>query len=133
MHTNSTTNYELPQFVGSDIINPLTDLNGAFQTIDSTMKENANKADGNTADILTLNGDVGTLGGKVTALETQNGSEVLNTTKQTLSGAVNELDGEINEPATGINAKIGTGSLLTTAQTLIGAINELYGMITNNQ
>lgn len=133
MHTNKTTNYELPQFVGSDIINPLTDLNGAFQTIDSTMKSNSDKADGNTADILTLNGDVGTIGGKVTALETQNGSEVLNTTKQTLSGAVNELDAELNEPSTGVNAKIGTGSLLTTAQTLIGAINELYGLITNNQ
>ena len=131
MRTNSTTNYELPQFVGSDIINPLTDLNGAFQTIDSTMKSNSNKADGNTADILTLSGNVSTIGGKVTALETQNGVEVLNTTKQTLSGAINELDGEINEPATGINAKIGTGTLLTTAQTLIGAINELYGLINN--
>ena len=133
MHTNSTTNYELPQFVGSDIINPLTDLNGAFQTIDSTMKGNADNIAGNTGDILTLNGDVSTLGGKVTALETQNGVEVLNTTKQTLSGAINELDAELNEPTTGVNAKIGTGSLLTTAQTLIGAINELYGLISNNQ
>ena len=81
MHTNKTTNYELPQFVGSDIINPLTDFNGAFQTIDSSMKENADNVAGNTGDILTLNSAVSTLNGKVTALETQNGSEALNTTK----------------------------------------------------
>ena len=131
MHTNSTTNYELPQFVGSDIINPLTDLNGAFQTIDGAMKENADDIAGNTGNILTLNGDVSTLGGKVTALETQNGIEVLNTTKQTLSGAVNELDAEINTANTGLEARIGTATLLTTATDCRSAINELYQMIQN--
>jgi hypothetical protein len=131
MHTNKTTNYELPQFVGSDIINPLTDLNGAFQTIDGAMKENADDIAGNTGDILTLNGDVSTLGGKVTALETQNGSEILNTTKQTLSGAVNELDAEINTTGTGLEARVGTATLLTTATDCRSAINELYQMIQN--
>jgi hypothetical protein len=36
-HTNSTDNYALPQYVGGDKINPLTDTNGAYRTIDTTM------------------------------------------------------------------------------------------------
>lgn len=129
MHTNKTTNYELPQFVGSDIINPLTDFNGAFETIDTQLKSNADAGSDNTDAITSLGTRVGAVETKVTALENQNGNNVLNTTAQTLSGAINELDAELNTPTTGINAKIGTGSLLTTAQTLIGAINELYGLI----
>ena len=39
MHTDSTTYYNLPQFVGTDIVNNLTDTNGAYQTIDSTMHD----------------------------------------------------------------------------------------------
>lgn len=58
---------------------------------------------------------------KVSALETQNGSEVLTTTAQTLSGAVNELDGDVAD----IKAQNGNEVLTTTAQTLSGAVNEL--------
>ena len=129
--TNKTANYNLPQFVGSDIINPLTDFNGAFQTIDAQMKSNADGVSANTGDILTLNGSMSSVGGRVTTLETQNGNEHLNTTKQTLSGAVNELDAELNTANTGINARLGTATLLTTATDCRGAINELYQMIQN--
>ena len=142
-HTNKTTNYELPQYVGSDIINPLVDTNDAYQTIDTQMKANADAA----AEAASAASGVGdratTLEGKVEALETQNGSEVLTTTAQTLSGAVNEIDGELNTPTTGIVARVvaagtditnlknqcGNTPLDTTAQTLSGAINELLAMI----
>jgi len=39
MHTNSTEYYNLPQYTGNDIINPLVDTNGAYETIDTTMKD----------------------------------------------------------------------------------------------
>lgn len=142
-HTNKTTNYDLPQYVGSDIINPLIDTNGAYQTIDTQMKANADAA----AEAASAASGVGdratTLEGKVGALETQNGSETLTTTAQTLSGAVNEIDGELNTPTTGLAARVvaagtditnlknqcGAVPLNTTAQTLSGAINELLAMI----
>lgn len=129
MHTNKTTNYELPQFVGSDVINPLTDFNDAFHTIDTQLKSNADTGAGNTDDITALATRVLANEGDISTLETQNGSEVLNTTKQTLSGAINELDAELNTATTGLNARVGTATLLTTATDCRGAINELYAMI----
>lgn len=77
--------------------------------------------------------NVSTLAGKVSALETQNGSEVLHTTAQTLSGAINEVADEIAGSAGSLDSRIsaletqnGNEVLQTTAQTLSGAINELY-------
>ena len=47
-HTNSTTNYSLPQFVTTDKPAWLTDINGAFSAIDTGMNNAQTKA--NTAD-----------------------------------------------------------------------------------
>ena len=92
MHTNSTTYYNLPQFVGTDIVNDLTDTNGAYEAIDSAIHGVADS--------------IGEDNAKIAALEAQNGSEVLTTTAQTLSGAVNELDGEINDATTGLSGRV---------------------------
>lgn len=131
MHTNSTTNYALPQFVGSDIINPLTDLNDAFQTIDIQLKSNADAGNDNTDDIVALSTRVVSNENKIIDLETQAGNIHLNTSAQTLSGAINELDAELNTANTGVNARLGTATLLTTATDCRSAINELYQMIQN--
>lgn len=40
-HTNSTSNYQLPQFLGSDKPQWLTDVNPAYETIDGAMHTNA--------------------------------------------------------------------------------------------
>ena len=61
-HTNTTANYNLPQFVGTDKPSWLTDVNGAMTSIDTQMKANA---DANT----TTAGDLTTLAGRVTAAE----------------------------------------------------------------
>lgn len=45
-HTNSTTNYGLPQWIGSDKPTFLGDFNSAFNTIDTQMKSNADTATG---------------------------------------------------------------------------------------
>ena len=61
-HTNTTANYNLPQFVGTDKPSWLTDVNGAMTSIDTQMKANA---DANT----TTAGDLSTLSGRVTTAE----------------------------------------------------------------
>lgn len=38
-HTNETPNYQLPQFIGTDKPSWLTDINNAFETIDTAIKE----------------------------------------------------------------------------------------------
>ena len=144
--TNKTTHYELPQFVENDIFNPLVDDNDAYEKIDTALYNIADAEADNAAEIVGIKGRLDTAEGKVTALETQNGTDVLTTVAQTLSGAVNELksgedslDGrldvvedDINNVTTGLKAKVtaletqnGSEVLETTAQTLSGAVNEL--------
>lgn len=91
--TNKTTYYDLSQYVGTDIINPLTDFNSDNEKIDTALHNIAEVAGSSAADITTLSGRVTTAESNISALETQNGSDVLVTTAQTLSGAINELKG----------------------------------------
>lgn len=164
-HTNETANYDLSQFIGTDIPNPLTDYNGDMLKIDTalagiatsatayearvtaletqngsvtlettaqTLSGAVNEVNDDVADLTsrmtvaegkitadestlaTAVTNISTLASKVSAVETQNGNEVLTTTASTLSGGINELD-----------AEIGGETLETTAQTVTGAINEL--------
>ena len=92
MHTNQTQYYNLPQYVGSDIINPLTDTNGAYETIDTTLHNIAEAQSGDASDI--------------TDLQTKVGSDVLTTSAPDLSGAVNEIDAELDTADTGIKARL---------------------------
>ena len=54
-HTNSTTNYGLPEFLSSDKPAWMADINTAFATIDTTMKANEDSAS-------QANTDIGTMG-----------------------------------------------------------------------
>ena len=115
-HTNETVNYRLSQFVGTDIPNPLVDYNGDMEKIDTAIK---NVADSAVSE-----------GGRITALETQNGSEVLTTTAQTLTGAVNELDDEVGT----IDTRLTTAEGKITADegtlaTAVGNISTLSGKV----
>ena len=49
-HTNSTTNYALPQFIGSDKPAWLTDVNNAYAAIDTAIKSAADDATQAAAD-----------------------------------------------------------------------------------
>lgn len=93
-HTNHTQYYELPQYIGSDIINPLVDTNGAYETIDTTMHNIAAEAAQDTAD--------------VAALQSKVGSGIFQTTAQNATDAVNELVGELDTADTGIKARLTT-------------------------
>jgi hypothetical protein len=79
-HTNSTPNYNLPQFAGTDKPTWLNDVNGAMSAIDTQMKANADSATQANTNATTAVNNTGTL----TNLNT--------TDKTSLVGAVNEIN-----------------------------------------
>lgn len=108
-HTNSTVNYNLPQFVGSDKPSWLGDVNGAFLAIDTAIaaaKTEADSAAGGVASLQT------TVGGHTTQIGT-------------LTDTVTAQGGTLNA----VTALIGNGTPTTTDQTIIGAINELAASV----
>lgn len=111
--TNSTANYGLPIFLGSDVPSWLTDWNGAMGDIDTAIAAAKAVADSallasgnNTSDITTIQGQI----------------TILQTTVGTHTTQIGTISGNINT----INSLIGNGTPTTTDQTLIGAINELH-------
>lgn len=104
-HTNQTTNYGLPQFVGTDKPTWLNDVNGAFSTVDTQMKANADsatQANTNATTAVTNTGDL-------TNLNTTNKTSLVsavnevNTTVGTVSGVASSASAtatQANEKAT---------------------------------
>lgn len=84
-HTNSTTNYQLPQFVGTDTPGWLTDVNGAMSDIDAAIYARQQA-------IASVTNDVASLTSRTGALETEAAG----------------LSDEINDPSTGILARLTT-------------------------
>lgn len=119
-HTNQTAHYHLPQYVGTDIINPLTDTNKAYEDIDTALYEQGQNIAGVVDDI--------------DALKIQNGDSALDTTAQTLSGAVNELKN--GEDAIGLRVtanETNIGTLQTQMSTATGNITTLNTTVSGLQ
>lgn len=93
-HTNTTANYNLPQFTGTDKPSWLTDVNGAMTSIDTQMKANA---DANT----TTAGDLTTLTGRVTTAEGNIASQ--GSTLQTVSNVASTASTTATNAQTAIN------------------------------
>ena len=153
--TNKTSYYELSQYIGTDIPNPLTDYNNDMSKIDTALHNVAETVASDSATVTALGNRVGVVEGNVETLATQAGSDALATTAQTLSGAVNELKAGVDDNTSDIVAlnsavaskadssqltalttrvtnaetKIGTASLNTTAQNLSDAVNELKNAV----
>lgn len=53
-HTNSTANYNLPQFISTDVPGWMSDVNSAMSDIDSAMHDNAVAVSANTTDITAI-------------------------------------------------------------------------------
>lgn len=104
-HTNSTVNYNLPQFVGTDKPSWLSDVNGAFLAIDTAIAAAKTTADSAAGGVASLQNTVG-------SHTTQIG---------TLTDTVTAQGGTLNS----VTALIGNGTPTTTDQTIIGAINEI--------
>lgn len=99
-HTNSTANYELSQFLGTDKPAWLVDYNGDMLKIDTALKNNADAASTNAEDIQELQDAIGAEG---------------------LTGRITDIENDISD----IKTEIGSVTLPTTAQSLTGAIAEL--------
>lgn len=110
--TNSTPNYELSQFIGTDKPAWLQDYNGDMLKIDSGIAGAKTAADNAQSAADGAQGDATSALSGIADINTE-----LGTVETTLGTAV----GNINT----INSLIGNGTPTTTDQTIIGAINEL--------
>lgn len=102
-HSNSTPNYNLPQFVGTDKPTWLNDVNGAMSAIDAQMKLNADSATSAGTSATTANNAIGTLSSLETTAKTNLVSAVneVNTTVGTVSGVASSA----SATATSANTK----------------------------
>jgi hypothetical protein len=114
--TNKTTNYELPQFVGTDKPTWLGDFNSAMSAIDTGMAENA-------SDISSLESDVATA--SATASQASQDVTSLTSTVNTLSGNVTTATNTAN------NAQSTATSALNTANTANGKADTNASNITS--
>lgn len=110
--TNHTTNYNLPQFIGTDKPTWLTDVNGAMSAIDTQMKANADSATSASTSATTANTNIGTLAN----LET--------TAKTDTVSAINEVNTKAGNAQSTANTAVSDAS---NAQT---TANSAYNMAT---
>ena len=110
-HTNSTENYHLPQFLGTDKPAWLGDINPAFQAIDTQMKNNA---DGVTS----ANTTATQASNKVGNLE-----DLQTTEKSNTVGAINE----INQTASTASSLANTAN--DNASTAVRNVSELSSTV----
>lgn len=115
--TNKTTNYELPQFIGTDKPTWLGDVNGAMSIIDNAMHINA-------SDIDSLESSVATA--SATASQASQDVSTLTTTVGTLSTSVGSATTTAN------NAQATATSALNTANTANGKADTNASNIATN-
>ena len=124
-HVSTTAHYNLPIYGGSDIINPLTDVNGTNEALDTAIYEVAQELASGVTDIADVKNKIG--------------DASLDTASQNLSGAVNELKSAIDTQAgdiTDVEANVGTlqsqmatttGNITTLNTTVAGLQTEVSG------
>ena len=134
-HTNETTNYDLPQFVGTDKPTWLGDFNTAMSTIDTAVGTNASaitslgtrvtSAEGiasqASTDVASLTSTVNTLSGNVTTVTT-----TANNAQSTATSALNTANTADGKATTNASSIGDITDLETTVKTdLVSAINEV--------
>lgn len=152
-HTNTTTNYSLPQFQGTDKPAWLGDINPALSTIDTQMKANADSASSAGSDATSANTKIGTLTNLTTTDKTDLVSAInevdsnADTAQGTANQAVNtsasnaqkiaELESDFNLTATqytsgmslsgGAGGTLASGAKITVAKNSSGSLCKIYG------
>lgn len=114
-HTNSTTNYNLPQFIGTDKPTWLNDVNGAFSAIDTQMKLNADSATSASASATTANNAVGTL------------ADLETTAKTDLVSAINEVKTNVGTAQGTANTALNTAN---SVETNLGTFEQKFNLNT---
>lgn len=104
-HTNSTTNYQLPQFVGTDTPGWLTDVNGAMADIDAAIYARQQAVATNSNDIASLSSRMSTAESDLSVAE----SDI-----ETLEGSVNTLNTTVGDQGVAISNNTSNISALNT-------------------
>lgn len=112
-HTNATTNYELPQFVGTDKPTWLGDFNEAMADIDAGMHANATAITGMQSDVASAT---------QAASQASQDVSALTTTVNSLSGRVTNVETTAN------NAQSTANSALNVANTKVNS-SDLFDLI----
>lgn len=119
--TNHTTNYNLPQFIGTDKPTWLTDVNGALSTIDTQMKANADSATSASTSATTANTSIGTLSSLDTTVKTDTVS------------AINEVNTKAGNAQSTANTAVSDASnAQTTANTAYNMASALASFVNIN-
>ena len=131
-HSNSTPNYNLPQFVGTDKPTWLNDVNGAMSAIDAQMKLNADSATSAGTSATTANNAIGTLASLETTAKTDLVSAVneVNTTVGTVSGVASSASAtatQANNKATALESAFNMTQFGSISGTDITATNVTKG------
>lgn len=140
--TNKTANYELSQYIGTDIPNPLTDYNSDMEKIDTALagvatvageaKENSDRAvelvgEGQLeTEAQTLIGGINELKEEDDSLKSRMSSAELgiNSLNNSLA-TTNQAVTNVTNRVTSLEDEVGNTPLETAAQTVTGAVNEL--------
>ena len=131
-HTNSTQNYNLPQFIGSDKPTWLGDVNTAMSTIDTAIGTNASNisslgtrvtsaegvASQASTDVATLRGTVNTLSDNVTTVTT-----TANNAQSTATSALNTANSANGKADSNATAIAGLDTRMDTAEANITNFN----------
>lgn len=118
--TNKTTNYELTQFLATDVPSWLVDYNGDMSKIDTQMHANAVAAEAASTAASTAGNKADAAVADVAALES-----VIETPNTGVLARMSSAENDINT----IQSLIGNGEPTTQDKTIIGAINELASEI----
>lgn len=124
-HTNSTTNYSLPQFISTDTPGWLTDVNSAMSDIDAAIYARQTSIATNSNDIASLGGRMTNAEGDITNLDAD-----INTPTTGLKDRMTAAENDITNNANNIATNTGNISALNTAVSNIQAARSVITGIT---
>lgn len=125
--TNSTPNYGLPIFIGTDKPSWLVDWNGAMTELDTVIKEISTSEESNKNLISTANANIAKINNIIEEIQAYN--TALTNRVVTLEGKTDKLESEYN---TVINDLQAQNRLVLQLQEAIDTINTELDNLTNN-
>ena len=127
-HTNTTPNYNLPQFVGTDKPAWLTDINQAFSAIDTAIKNTSDTANTASGNATTANNNIG----DPSQLTTQNKTNLVNAINETVVNVTTAQQTANSATSTATLANTNANKALTEISNInLTSFNDLTVTTTN--
>ena len=127
-HTNTTPNYNLPQFVGTDKPAWLTDINQAFSAIDTAIKNTSDTANTASGNATTANTNIG----DPSQLTTQNKTNLVNAINETVVNVTTAQQTANSATSTATLANTNANKALTEISNInLTSFNDLTVTTTN--